>query len=186
MSAFDRFSRLLPRWRRQVPRYDPPHHRLGFRLALPDFHDGKAHVAQLACDPAISSSVRLEFREPELHIALGRRRSAASGMPVPEASMYEYGPLVASVGDVGRTRQVAVSHAIVVPHLRQYFANCPLRLGVLLAYPTEPGGSLGVGLESRFGRRCHGSNARACVVAPQDRPYDSARWASNAGINPSR
>jgi len=150
------FCRLHAGTRRQLSRHYPLHDRLCFRLALPDFHDRETHIARLALGPTISTSVRLEFLEPELRVPLWRRRPAAAGMTVPEASVHKHDPFVASVRDVGRSRQVAVSHAIVVPHLRQYSTNGSLRLGVFLPYPPEPGGSLGVGLESGGGRRgCH-------------------------------
>jgi len=70
------------------------------QLAFPCDQYAPARRFQLAGNPAVTSYVPLELLFPECRVGLGRGRDLAAVMPVPEASMHEYGGLVSWKDDV--------------------------------------------------------------------------------------
>src|SRR5574337_1025880 len=80
-------------------------------FALPN-HDGPPpEFSQLCAFGTIAHDISSELGPPKLDSGCGRRGKPAAGMPVPEASMHEYGRSVLRYYKIRRARESSVVHA---------------------------------------------------------------------------
>lgn len=104
------------------------------RLALPYDENLPPESAKSATDPRISDLVRRLLSGPKLRVRLRSPRSAiASGVPVPEASVYEDRNPAAIDDDIRSARKGAVVPTADDPERRQGFKYGTLGRGVFFA-----------------------------------------------------
>lgn len=90
--------------------------RLVRRFALPDDEAVEPTHFQFSNDTLVSVDIVAKFILPESSIAFGRRGAGAPWMAMPEATMYEDGPSLAPICDVGGAGEVVVFYSISVSH----------------------------------------------------------------------
>lgn len=94
--------------RRKLARDDDP---IG-RFTFPNDEDTVAHLPERGSGALIALYVVHELLAPEGAVALGRRRSDAACVAVPEATVDENYEAPGTVGEVGRAGKVAVVQGV--------------------------------------------------------------------------
>ena len=145
-------------------------------LAFPQNEDTVPLTLECGNRLSVSSDISCKLLFPEGSIAGGRRRSYAPGMTVPEAAVHKDDPATGSVGNVRRTRKVAVSHPVAMTECRQLSSNSEFWRRVLLPDAGHSSGCSCVQLETRLATTSHGVDAHSCPVA-----VDSSRLMKNEG-----
>jgi len=82
------------------------------RFAFPDRQDAKAERIQFCGPGTVARNIGGKFRLPGAAIPRGRRRATTAFMSMPEAAVDEHRPSLAPVGDIGRSREIAIRDPI--------------------------------------------------------------------------
>ena len=102
-----------------------------FGLAFPNDEHIPSEIAELALNPLISQNVVAKFRLPVFRSGLRTRRSLATKVAVPKASMNEHDLAPSGKDEVRRTRQVLSVQTETIAERMGQTANAHFRARVL-------------------------------------------------------